>query len=1200
MDNSVRIRIDGKAVEAPAGSTILDVAKREGIHIPTLCHTPLLRPLENCRLCVVKVTGEKKYKAACSTPVTEGMEITTQGDDLQQTRKFLLELLLDTHYGDCVAPCSVRCPANVDIQGYLAHIRHGEYREAIRLIKEKIPMPATIGRVCPHPCETACRRHLVDEPIGINMCKRFVADYELKSGGRIVPDLPQPSGHRVAIVGGGPAGLSAAYYLRTLGHVSTIFEARSKLGGMLRYGIPEYRLPKKVLDWEIEGILNMGIGAKTGVRWGQDFTLDDLKKEGYDAIFLAVGAWACRKLGILGEELQGVVPGVDFLEHVGSGGISGGMRVGKKVAIIGGGNVAIDAARSSLRLGAEEVTILYRRSRKEMPASHEEIEAAQKEGVNIQFLVAPTQLYGSNGAVSQVQFIRMELGEPDASGRRRPVPIEGSEVRMDVDQVISAIGQHPDIPMPEMDAFMSKLPLTRWSTIGGDPRSMHTGQEMIFTGGDVFRGPDTVVAALADGRKAAYSLDRYFRAGEVQPEPLHFNISKGDLEGIDREPFSVLQTASRESMAELETQKRIDNFLEVELGLSEEQVKKEAARCLVCGCSAAFDCRLRDMMYEFQVDWRDQPSKKIHYQRVAAADVHSDIALDPNKCIRCERCYVACAEYQVSDAIDFKDWPRFNELCVHCGLCVDLCPTGALMEKREGRPVERLDWQTATTHCIHCGCGCQLNLKLKGERQVWISDAAEVPPNWASTCRRGRFQTYDSLWFGERVLHPMVRQKRKGRLKEMSWPKAIRTLLDGFQGVQERYGAKALAAFGSPRATNEAQYLMQKWLRAGWQSNGLDFAGREIRERLWAMMRQDGGRTAISQELAALERAKAIFVCGNDIEDLAPVVATMIRRAARSRNVPVWQLSSRPDNLTRFAAIAIHAAPASWQTMLQEMGRAAGAGEESSEKGKAPFSPAEHGVGTEQWQNLLQAFSDASSAAIVFPEDLLDSEETAGAVESLLQLASTSGLTAQSGEGGVYPITAEINATGAVLMGLTPNFLPGLASISSEEERNRFMHAWQVSELCADPWPGLEKALQDRQVRGLLVQNAALLWEKNPEHWRRLFDGLEFLVMLESVPSPALELAHVVLPVAAYGEQSGTVVNLEGRLLNLRQVFAQEGKSLADWEILKQIMAAQGISFPRDIDAIHQEMSSLIPQLKGMKWNHDGEGKPLMTFKTKG
>jgi len=1191
MDDKVRIRMDGRVVEVPAGSTILDAANQVGIHIPTLCHSPFLHPLENCRLCVVRVAGEQKFKAACSTRVVEGMDITTVDDDLRRTRRLLLDLLLDTHYGDCVAPCSTTCPAGVDIQGYLALIQRREYRAAMRLIKEKIPMPATIGRVCPHPCETACRRQLVEESVAINWCKRFLADWEMQSGERVLPTAPPLTGRRVAIIGGGPAGLSAAYYLRSMGHGATIFEAREALGGMLRYGIPSYRLPREVLDWEIEGILSLGVAVKTGVQWGRDFTLGELERDGFDAVFVAIGAWATRKLGIEGEALKGVECGIDFLEQMAHPGRLK-IKVGKKVAVIGGGNVAIDAARTALRLGAESVTILYRRSRTEMPASPEEVEAVQHEGVDIQFLVAPTQLVGRKGALRRIEFVRMELGAPDASGRRRPVPIEGSEMTMEVDQVISAIGQYPDIPLHDATGGNGDgLPITRWNTIGGDPASMYTGNGMIFVGGDVFRGPATVVAALADGRKAAWSLDRYFRTGQVLSEPLEFNISKGDLATIDREPFSVLRTISREAMPHLESSKRIENFEEVELGFSPEQAEREAVRCLSCGCSAAFDCRLREVMNEFQVDWRNQPGNKVHHQRVAVVDTHPLIVLDPNKCIRCERCNTACAAFQVSDAIILKEFPRFNERCVDCGLCVDLCPTGALMERLDGKPVDRLDWRTGTTHCVHCGLGCELQLKLKGERLVWISDGANHPPNWASTCRRGRFRVFDRVWLGERLLKPMVR--RNGSLRETSWDEAIEAVISGFRAIHEKRGGAALGALASPRSTNESLYLLQKWLRAGWQSHSLDFPGRAPWEKLHSLIAQHVNLAAMKQDLAGLYRAQAFFLCGDNLESLSPVVATVIRRSVRSRNVPVVQINSHPDELTPFASIALHAEPQKWSGMLAELLDAAvksrGSSESPSKKAYAASSLSREmalvhdcrrgEVPKESWEALKKAIAATPSVAFLLPDTLAGSEATLPALETLIRLAAAKAAPRKAGGSMIYPLTADINTLGALLMGVSPRYLPGFMDVTDKNGSKKIAKAWKAKELPLEHYGPIDELLEAGQVKGLFVQQADSLWEKDSRRCKDLLSRVELLVIADSSPSPAMDLAQVVLPLACFGEQPGTVMNQEGTVLHLGRVLDPQGDSLPDWEILLRILAAQGLHTPAGLEAVQKEMNKLLPQL---------------------
>ncbi len=434
----ISFTLNGKRVETEAGNTILEAAQQNGVEVPTLCHDPRLKATAACRLCLTEVEGARGPMPACATPVTEGMVVRTITDDLFKTRQMALELLLSDHYGDCVAPCKLACPAGIDIQGYIGLIANGQYQEALKLIKESNPLPVVCGRVCPRFCEAKCRRNLVDEPVAINALKRFIADYELNNGGVYVPEVKPATGHRVAIVGGGPAGLSAAYYLALEGHEVAIFESNPQLGGMLRYGIPEYRLPKAVLDKEIDAITGICQQVNLNASLGKDFTIDSLKGDGYEAIFIALGAQASQTMRVEGEDLPGTLSGIGFLRDVA---LNQEVTLGQRVAVIGGGNTAIDAARTALRLGADEVTIVYRRSRDEMPANDEEIEQAEEEGVQIHFLAAPVKIIARDNKVDSVECIKMALGEPDSSGRRRPEPIAGSEFTMEVDTVIAAIGQ---------------------------------------------------------------------------------------------------------------------------------------------------------------------------------------------------------------------------------------------------------------------------------------------------------------------------------------------------------------------------------------------------------------------------------------------------------------------------------------------------------------------------------------------------------------------------------------------------------------------------------------------------------------------------------------------------------------------------------------------------------------------------------------
>jgi heterodisulfide reductase subunit A-like polyferredoxin len=458
-------------------------------------------------------------------------------------------------------------------------VKKGKYEEALKIIMEDLPLPGVLGRICPHGCEDACRRSEVDDPVAIRDLKRLAADgfdpREIE-----IECLPARD-EKVAIVGSGPAGLSAAYHLAKKGFISTVFEALPVVGGMLRVGIPDHRLPREILDKEIEIITNLDVEIKTNMPLGPDLTVDALFSQGYKAVYLAIGAHKGIELGVPGEKAEGVRQGVDFLREVN---LKGKAPVGKKVAIIGGGNVAIDVSRSAVRLGAEEIQIIYRRTRAEMPAWEEEIMAAEAEGIKITYLSAPQEVLVENGRVAGLRCIRMELGEPDSSGRRRPIPIPGSEYDLEIDQLIPAIGQRPDLSALE---DVVDLEFSRWGTIEVDPITYATKREGVFAGGDVQTGPWVAIGAVAAGREAAESMVRYLdginMAEGREPITNENPIYRPIPEGLSRK--------ARASMPELDAEKRKHSFEEVELGYDEESGKGEADRCLNCGyCCECYQC----------------------------------------------------------------------------------------------------------------------------------------------------------------------------------------------------------------------------------------------------------------------------------------------------------------------------------------------------------------------------------------------------------------------------------------------------------------------------------------------------------------------------------------------------------------------------------------------------------------------------------
>jgi heterodisulfide reductase subunit A-like polyferredoxin len=475
------------------------------------------------------------------------------------------------------APCKVACPAHISAQGYVALIGQGKYSEAVNLIREEAPFPGVLGRVCTHPCEDNCTRGQVDEPLSICRLKRFLSD-QVKSGGNdSPPERMESKGKKVAVIGSGPAGLSAAYFLALWGYDPTVFEALPVAGGMMAVGIPAYRLPKDILEDEIDFVKSAGVEIKTNTPIGDSLSLKDLKSQGYEATFVGTGAHRNNPMGVEGEDMEGVIPGVEFLRDVSLGNPT---KLGEKVAVIGGGNVAIDAVRTAVRMGAKDAFILYRRSRDEMPANLEEIEETEEEGIDIRYLVAPNKIIGENGKVTGIECIKMELSEPDESGRRRPVRIEGSEFTLDVDTIIPAIGQSPDL------SFLGdgEIKADKRSRIETHELTLETNVPGVFAGGDVVLGPATVIQAIAAGKQAAISIDRYLQGDDMAAgrEP-DFQAVDVPIEGYKKQP--------RQKPPMVSAEERKTDFREVTLSLSEEQAQAEASRCVSCGlCCECYQC----------------------------------------------------------------------------------------------------------------------------------------------------------------------------------------------------------------------------------------------------------------------------------------------------------------------------------------------------------------------------------------------------------------------------------------------------------------------------------------------------------------------------------------------------------------------------------------------------------------------------------
>ncbi len=1133
----VDLLVNGRKTTARPGQTILELVREQNLdEIPTLCNDPRLEPYGSCFLCVVEVKGTQRLLPACVTRVRDGMEVTTRSERIFHARKTALELLLSDHYADCFCPARLGCPAGVDIQGYLSLARLGHYREALALVRERNPLPVVCGRVCVRKCEGKCLRNHVDEPVGINFVKRYISEASRPPGEvRKVP----PTGKRAAIVGGGPAGLTCAYYLALKGHDVTIFEALPKLGGMLRYGIPEYRLPRAELDGEIQRIIDLGVTAVTDRSLGRDFTVGSLLGEGrFDAVFLALGAPLGKKMGVRGEDhIGGLESAIDFLRDVE---LHGPPALHGRVAVVGGGNSAIDAARSALRCGADEVTILYRRTRKEMPAHPEEVDAAEKEGVKLEFLLAPSEVLANEGHLQAVRCQRMELGEPDASGRRKPIPIQGSTIDFACEHLYSAIGQDTDLSVFQADSGNHRPDVNRWSNLKTDPATMATSVKGVFAGGDIVNGPSAVIDAIAHGRVAAEAMDAYLLSGEVRSSNPGFVSRRESFGPLPDWMFEGVERTRRSILPERAVRERIHDFAQVDFGLAEPEMKSEAERCMECGCKSAFECDLRRYSTEYGIDIA-RFAGDVRRQRVDRS--HPLITLDPNKCILCGRCIRTCAEIVGLAVFGFVGRgfgtvvrpavgkPLAESACIACGSCVETCPTGAVEAQlpygRQG------PWKTSRVPsvCNFCSVGCRLDLNVAADSLLWATVPESPGSDQGELCLKGRFGT-GLIHGSDRLRSPLVR--KGGKLTETGWDEAIAAAARVLARLREKHGAESIAVAAAQRITLEEAVLVRHLADRALGTLHVGSIGEHYRGGPRGDLDGILGETASTCLLDDVGRADTIFLAGCDPGFTHPVLAMAIRRAA-ARGAGIMAVNSGRIDLLRPGDLWLDArrgtAGILYAAILRDIlsdGLAPGFEGREAEIAALRFSVARAtldeaaqiaGVDAGKIAACIRNLRAGGKTVAVY--DLDDTlERAADDLKALAQILIATGHLGNAGQG-LLLLRSDCNSAGARLAGI------------------------------ANPL-GLDR------IRGALV----IL--ENPFADSRAAEELrqvESMVVIDHFLTETGRLAEVVLPAATLAESDGTVASFDGRLGAVRQASRPKA-GLSTREVLARLCSALGRPVP--------------------------------------
>lgn len=1228
----IQIVIDGKYRVVEEGLTLLEAAKVCGVEIPSLCGANKTDEKIPCDLCVVEVESGG-VKRSCELEVYNGLSVNTQSDYLSEHRRKALNRIMEDHYADCEAPCKTACPAGVDIQSYLYHIAQNDHQKAIEVIKRTLPMPLSIGRVCPAFCETECRRGLVDDSIAIRQLKRHAADADLDAQEAYVPPKKPDNGKRIAVVGSGPGGLTAGYYLSNEGYEVTVFESMPHAGGWLRYGIPEYRLPKSILDKEIELMCRNGMQVECGKKLGEDFTLSSLSED-YDAVCLAVGASKAVEMHYTGSDLDGCYLGVDYLKDYVT---DKNYLTGKKVAVIGGGNTAIDCARTAVRDGAD-TTLIYRRTRAEMPAEDYEIEEAEHEGVKFHFLTNPAEnIADDNGRVSSVRLEKMALGPADASGRRSP-KATGEFFTEEFDTVIAAVSQKPDLSFMDDEAL--EIPLTRWNTADVNPQTLHTGTGNIFSIGDFRRGPATAVEAVADGRIVAYAIDRFFDGNMDDVPVTPFNARKGkSVKQVDPEHFSRIQKVARKIMPELTSSQREQSFAEVELGFNNAEAMAEAARCLECGCQANTNCDLRDYSTEYQAtqsfdgvveiksdaDWQAMRSSDSR-QKFAVDDSSEFIVFDANRCISCGQCVQACREQSVHGVLSFMTnkegrpasrpecRPNFgpnqtlmgDSACVQCGACIQVCPTGAMMDGRDRAQGRVENLKVVDTICTYCGVGCKVSMHVdEATNQIRYVKGGDSPVNEGMLCVKGRFG-FDFIGSDARLTTPLIR--KDGWLQPASWQEAIDLVASKFSSIKQTFGSNALAGFSSAKTTNEDNYAFQKFIRRELGTNNVDHCARLCHASTVTGLEASLGSGAMTNDIPSIKHSDVIFVIGSDTTAAHPIIASHIKQAIRHNGARLVVADPKRIELADHAELYIAQRPGTdvmlingvmqqiikngWYDMAYIEERVDGFDTLLQEVMSPSYSLDKvelvTGIKAEDIFAMARIIGTAKRTAVYYAMGITQHTTGHDNVRSIANLQLLCGNIGIEG-GGINPLRGQSNVQGACDMGALPNNFPGYQKVYNPLVHQKFAIEWDAPHLPTETGLTLTEIIDaacKREVRGLYVMGEnPVLSDPNQAHVLEGLEALDFLVVQDIFLTETAQYADVVLPSCSFAEKSGHFTNTERRVQRLHQVVNPPGEAKEDWVIIQELANAMGGNWHySDVSEITNEIARVTPQYAGLRW----------------